>query len=45
MTQRRRPVRQVIRTDDTELGIAPHACQLRVNQLDEIGEHPEECSH
>ena len=35
VTQRCRPVRQVVCPDDTELGIAPHTCQLIINQLDE----------
>ena len=45
MTQRRRPIRQVVCPDDTEPGITAHACQLCVNQLYEVGEHPEEYSH
>ena len=40
MTQCRRTGGQAVTPEDTDMGIGTHACQLSVNQLDEVGENP-----
>ena len=42
MTQCRRTGWQVVCPDDTDMGTGTHAYQLSVNQLDEVGENPNE---